>query len=201
MSDDINLVNAKLLEIYSMSLNELNKYIIDGNFVVSKSVDYKQITLSDLPGDWKLVHSNPREDSDNVILFIIPKGQDAQKLWEMGQFKIAREAGLSSRQARRWTWCRDKFKYDYLETVIEILKDDNLVKAFLNYSTHMESTEYHEWVNKYKIFTYSDAVWYKQNKERIKTLLKAVLAPGRIKSILENENVENNNDAENTTVA
>ena len=190
MSNDINEVNSKLLELYNMSHEELNKHIIEGNFVVSNAVDYKELTLCELADGWELFHSKPKHNSDEVILFIIPKTDATKRIWDVGQFKVARNAGLSSRQTRRWIRIRSKYKYDLLPALVDIVSDEALIKALVNYSTEMTTKEYHAWFAEYNFQQYEDRFWYKYSKERIKQLLVKIIAETYIKSITESSSKE-----------
>lgn len=190
MSEDITVVTGRLLDVYAMSLEELNDFIAAGNFVISKAVDYEQITLSDLPGDWKLIHSKPMVGSKDVILFIVPTSPNTQRIWDNGQFRIAREAGLSSRQSRRWVKANLKFKYDLLPAIADILKEDNLVRAFVNYSSTLSGETYISWIHKYNFTAYVDRPWYRTNKTQIRTLLERVLADAYIREMMETDEVE-----------
>ena len=190
MSEDITVVTGRLLDVYAMSLEELNEFIAAGNFVISKAVDHEQITIGDLPGDWKLIHSKPMVGSKDVILFIVPTSPNTQRIWDNGQFRIAREAGLSSRQSRRWVKANLKFKYDLLPVIADILKEDNLVRAFVNYSSTLSGETYINWMRKYNFATYADRPWYRTNKTQIRTLLERVLAEAYVRELMSAEEAE-----------
>lgn len=174
MSSDIKDVTSKLLDIYTMSEQELNDYISQGNFVISRAVDCTNLPINELEGGWKLHTSKPINGTLNSILFIIPTKPQSQRIWDVGQYRIGRNAGLTSRKATRWVRANHKFKYEFLPALVEVLKDENLIKAFINYSADLQGQEYQQWLKTYNIHQYQNDFWYRMNKSNIRTLLVCV---------------------------
>lgn len=148
--DDINeniYSTADLIaRIALFTTQELNHYILSGNYVVlAKTLDLKEV-LPNLPKGWRFQYITRLSDGHWRQLVILPTDRSHQRIWNTGLYAIAEKAGLTDPTARIvWAKWRNVAKFEYLSYLIMMLNDGAVRAHYLEYDPEWTYPQYQLW--------------------------------------------------------
>ena len=115
----------------------------------------KDTTMPSAEGGWKFQmvwQPTPGEEPLGMgKIMLVHNDERTKKIWLTGQRHLALAAGLTSDQAYIWARSRTKRKHSVLNHLGRVMKDTNLIEAYMRFEPGVSHEEYLAWAKKYNI--------------------------------------------------
>lgn len=139
-------------KLKTLTNEQLDEYIKSGVVVVIEGLsDFDETFPIELSGDWKIVRTYPPDANHVFSLFIAPTTRRTGRIWDLGQYRKARTAGLDNLQTKKWLKSKVSQRHDFLHHLTRVVNDDKLRTAYLDFASVGEGLETRQWKRRHNI--------------------------------------------------
>lgn len=152
-SNNISTVGEKLLieKLSSITVTELEALASNGETKLASGRFARDFKIPDGKGGWKFILIPAGNGQDKQTLILLPDNNRTRGVWVAGQTKYAIREGLPALYAEVWASARLTRRHEMLPMLAEIMKDDNLIDAYLDFPLTITLQALADWIKTYDI--------------------------------------------------
>ncbi|MCP4523716.1 MAG: hypothetical protein GY828_05895, partial [Candidatus Gracilibacteria bacterium] len=132
---------------------ELDSRVMKGEFVL-QSIGFGYECIGDdpkLPGGWKAKWINSQGMGNHGQLVILPSDDRTGKIYGYALEEKGRQAGLEHDTASVWASAEIGYKHELLEKIVETIKNEKLILAYLAYPGFGPGRNRDKWKKEFNI--------------------------------------------------